>query len=403
MRYNIRVLAAACITFACFGAAPVQAERRVALVIGNAQYQHTRLLPNPRNDAEAIAKLLRENGFADVTLKTDLAYRTMREELRTFAGKAGDADTAVVYYAGHGIEVAGENYLVPTDAKLTRDIDLEYEAITLASVLSAVGDARKLKLVILDACRNNPLGDKIALRAGVTRQASRGLTRIEPKGDVLVAYSAKAGTLALDGKDRHSPYAEALLATLATPGLDIRLVMGRVRDLVLAKTGGVQEPFVYGSLGGANVALVSLKPGDTVDASPGAQAARDYELAAKVGTREAWDAFLAAHPRGFHADLARAHRTKVSVTPPAPVAPKEPIVKQDKKDDGKKVGSGSPLQRCIAFYLRRFGSFAPEGQSTPCLATDGGPNPKRCRKSRSDWTIMCQMAIAQRNYFFDQR
>jgi uncharacterized caspase-like protein len=170
------------------------AEKRVALVIGNAEYQHTRLLPNPRNDADAIAKLLRANGFVDVTLKTDLAYLAMREELRAFTGKAGDADTAVVYYAGHGIEMAGENYLVPTDAKLARDTDLEYEAITLTSVLNAVSDARKLKLVILDACRNNPLGDKIALREGVTRQASRGLTRIEPKGDVLVAYSAKAGT-----------------------------------------------------------------------------------------------------------------------------------------------------------------------------------------------------------------
>jgi uncharacterized caspase-like protein len=315
MRYFIRLLAAVYCALAGLHLVPAAAEKRVALVIGNAQYQHTRVLPNPRNDAEAIAKLLHENGFTDVTLKTDLTYRTMRDELRTFAGKAGDADTAVVvYYAGHGIEVAGENYLIPTDAKLARDIDLEYEAITLASVLSAVSDARKLKLVILDACRNNPLGDKIALRAGVTRQASRGLTRIEPKGDVLVAYSAKAGTLAMDGKGKHSPYAEALLSTLATPGLDIRLVMGRVRDLVLAKTGGVQESFVYGSLGGANVALVSLKPGDVTDAAPDSIAARDYDRTANIGTKEAWDAFLAAHPSGFHAELARAQRLKLTTT-----------------------------------------------------------------------------------------
>jgi uncharacterized caspase-like protein len=334
MQHFARLLIVACCAFAVLHPAPAFAEKRVALVIGNAEYQHTRLLPNPRNDAAAIAKLLRENGFVDVTLKTDLAYRAMREELRAFTGKAGDADTAVVYYAGHGIEVAGESYLVPTDAKLARDTDLEYEAITLTSVLNAVSDARKLKLVILDACRNNPLGDKIALRAGVTRQASRGLTRIEPKGDVLVAYSAKAGTLAMDGKGKHSPYAEALLSTLVTPGLDIRLVMGRVRDLVLAKTAGAQEPFVYGSLGGSNVALVSLKPGDTIDAGPAGldgKAARDYELAAKVGTKQAWDAFLAAHPTGFHAELAKAQRAKLSLTsspaseiPPKFVKPESP-------------------------------------------------------------------------------
>ena len=110
----------------------------------------------------------------------------MREELRAFAGRAAGADMALVYYAGHSVEVAGENYLVPVDAKLGRDRDLEYEAVTLASVLNVVGEARKLKLAILDACRNNPLADKIALRAGITRQASRGLMR--PAGLPLSAH-----------------------------------------------------------------------------------------------------------------------------------------------------------------------------------------------------------------------
>jgi uncharacterized caspase-like protein len=115
----------ACCGIAAFTAGPVHAEKRVALVIGNSAYQHTRALPNPRNDAEAIAKLLRDNGFAEVALKADLDYRAMREAVRLFGDTARAADVALVYYAGHGLEVAGENYLVPVDAKLLRDVDLD--------------------------------------------------------------------------------------------------------------------------------------------------------------------------------------------------------------------------------------------------------------------------------------
>jgi len=131
---------------------PALAEKRVALVIGNSVYQHTRELPKPRNDAEAIAKLLRAHGFVDVTLKNDLDYRAMREAVRLFGEAASAAEIALIYYGDHGLEVAGENYLVPTDAQLLREADLEYEAVTLASVLSAVGRAKRLRVVILDAC-----------------------------------------------------------------------------------------------------------------------------------------------------------------------------------------------------------------------------------------------------------
>ena len=234
MRYIIRLFTGACFAIAAFGAGPANAEKRVALVIGNSAYQHTRVLPNPRNDAEAIATLLRGNGFADVTLRKDLDYRALREAVRAFGMVAREADVALIYYAGHGLEIAGENYLVPIDAKLVRDADLEYEAVTLGSVLGAVGGAKRLRLVILDACRNNPLGERMSLSAGVTRSVTRGLARIEPKGDMMVAYAARAGTLPQDGGGRHSPYAEALLKHLATPGLDVRLVFGKVRDQVLS-------------------------------------------------------------------------------------------------------------------------------------------------------------------------
>lgn len=257
----LRAIAGILGTIVCLqlGAGPAAADKRVALVIGNSAYLNTRALPNPRNDAEAIAKLLGANGFADVTLKADLDYRAMREAVRRLADQASTADVALVYYAGHGLEVAGENYLLPVDARLLRDVDLEYEAVTLASLLAAVDGARKLKLVILDACRNNPLGEKMALRAGRTRSVTRGLARLEATGEVLVAYAAKAGTLAQDGDGRHSPYAEALLTHMATPGLDVLRMFGRVKEAVLEATKRGQEPWIYGSPGGEALALVPAK------------------------------------------------------------------------------------------------------------------------------------------------
>jgi uncharacterized caspase-like protein len=249
-------------------ASPGQTQSRVALVIGNTAYEHTRVLPNARNDAEALAALFERIGFK-VTLAKDLGYRAMRDAIRTFGRAAAGAEIAAVYFAGHGIEVSGENWLMPTDAKLVSDADLDYEAVTLASLLDALKGRGKLGLVILDACRNNPIADRMKLRAGVTRSVSRGLGRPEPASDMLIAYSAKANTLAQDGTGRHSPYAAALLAHLAAPGLDVRLVFGHVRDTVLAATNNAQQPDIYVSLGGSAVTLV---PGTTVPAAPNATA-----------------------------------------------------------------------------------------------------------------------------------
>ncbi len=323
-------LAAICMSGSAF------AERRVALVIGNSTYAHAPALCNPSNDARAIAALLKQSGFDDVALKHDLGFDGMRLALRDFGLSTRGADVAVVYFAGHGLELGGENFLVPVDASLKSASSVAFEAATLSAVLDAIRPAGRLRLVILDACRINPMAARLEMAGGLTRSVPRGLGRIEPTGDVLVAYAAKAGTVAGDGKGTHSPYAEALLSTLGTPGLDIRLVMGRVRDLVLAKTAGAQEPFVYGSLGGSNVTLISLKQDDAgavSPVSPDASAARDYELAAKFGTKEAWDAYLAAHPKGFHAELARVQRSKLKVIEP----PSRPKVEQNASLDAKPI------------------------------------------------------------------
>src|SRR5262249_2443601 len=143
--------------------------------------------------------------------------------------------------------------------KLLRDVDLDYEAVNLGLVLNAVDGARKLKLVVLDACRNNPLGDRMALRAGRTRTVTRGLGRLDATGEDLVAYAAKPGTLAQDGAGRHSPYAEAILKHMATPGLDVLRMFGRVKEAVLQATNRAQEPWIYGSPGGDAVTLFPAK------------------------------------------------------------------------------------------------------------------------------------------------
>ncbi|NSY41366.1 caspase family protein [Leisingera sp. ANG59] len=233
-----------------------ETERRVALVIGNSSYQNVTRLPNPENDARDIANVLKKIGF-EVTSGFDLDFRSMRLAVRDFSEQAEKADIVVVYYAGHGIEVGGENYLIPVNAELKRDRDVEFEAIRLQALLASLETVDGLKIVLVDACRNNPFSVQMASR-NATRSIGRGLARIEPSG-VLVGYAAKGGTFALDGKGRNSPYASALLKHLTEPGLELGKLFRKVRDTVYAATGGQQEPFVYGSLPGRDIFLVPPK------------------------------------------------------------------------------------------------------------------------------------------------
>jgi uncharacterized caspase-like protein len=292
---------------------PASAQKRVALVIGNSTYKSAPTLPNPANDAAALAAALKSAGFDIVDSKLDLPVAGMRRALRDFAELAHDSDVAVVYYAGHGIEMHGTNYLIPTDARLERDTDAPDELLPLDRVLSAVEPARALRLVIVDACRNNPFADTMT-RSEITRGVvTRGLGRVEPgTTNTLVAFAAKAGSTVLDGPTGNSPYATALVKYIARPGLDVRRAFGFVRDEVLEVTGNRQEPYVYGSLGGAEVALVPVKVVAPLPAeAPTSDIRRDLELAIQVGTKEALDAFLAQHPEGYHANLARLELSKV--------------------------------------------------------------------------------------------
>ena len=310
---------------------PALAEKRVALVLGNSAYQNVAPLPNPVNDGAVIAATLKDAGFDVVDSRHDLPAAETRRALRDFADRARDADIAVVYYAGHGMELDGANYLIPVDAKLERDTDVYDEAFSLERILLAVEPARQLRLVILDACRDNPFA-KIMKRTVASRAIGRGLAKVEPTSpNTLIAYSAKAGSTALDGDTRNSPFTTALAKHLTTPGLDVRRAFGFVRDDVLKNTGNRQEPFVYGSLGGDDVPLVPVKSApSTSGPNPQAEARRDYELALQIGNKDALNAFLAQYPDGFYASLAKiqlakiaAEETRVAATEKARLAEQE--------------------------------------------------------------------------------
>ena len=238
------------------------AGQRVALVIGNASYAHASSLANPLNDATDIAAALDRLGFA-VTRMDNADEREMRRGLKQFSLAASASEMAVVFYAGHGIEVDKRNFLIPVDARLLSDADVEFETVPLDLLSRAVERAKGLRLIVLDACRDNPFAVKMQ-RSGATRSIGRGLASVEPSGETLVAYAAKEGTVAADGEGRNSPYTTALLAHLEEPGLEVGLMFRKVRDAVLAATGGRQEPFVYGSLSSAGAYLAArLEPEPT--------------------------------------------------------------------------------------------------------------------------------------------
>jgi uncharacterized caspase-like protein len=291
---------------------PAHADRRVALVIGNSAYKSAPKLGNPVNDATLVGGMFKKAGFDSVDVRLDLSASEMRRMLREFAGRTRDADMAVIYYAGHGIELEGTNYLIPIDATLETDGDVLDETIPVERALFAVEPAKQLRLIILDACRDNPFS-KTMKRTLASRAIGRGLAKVEPTSpNTMIAFAAKAGSTASDGDSRNSPFAVALVEHLPKPGLDLRKAFGFVRDDVLKSTGYKQEPYVYGSLGGDDVPLVATKPAATgPQANPQDSIRRDYELALQLATRDGWEAFLAQYPEGFYTNLAKGQLNKI--------------------------------------------------------------------------------------------
>ena len=250
--WRLRSCTLVVLLFALSGGAAF-ADKRVALIIGNSAYKRVVRLPNPVNDAAAVAAMFTSAGFDTVVSKFDLTNTDMHGAVREFTGVAREADIAVVYYSGHGIEIRGKNYLVPVDARLASDLDVEDETISFDHIMDMLESVKRLRLIILDACRVNPFGK--------TRSIGRGLaTFVPPTGDTLIAYAASSGNISSDGDGDHSPFTFALLHNIAAPGVDLRIAFGKVRDEVLKSTNGLQTPFTTGYLSdpGATIALVPV-------------------------------------------------------------------------------------------------------------------------------------------------
>ena len=254
-------------------ASVVWADGRVALVVGNSTYAHIGRLPNPENDAAAVSAALRRLGF-EVTTTLDAGLTDLNQALRMFTRRGAGADVALVFYAGHGLEMDGVNYVVPVDARLERDVDVRYETATLEDLVASTLGA-SLRLVILDACRNNPLArsmQRTVARRSVSEGSFGEFNEDLLGNETLVAYAAAAGTTAADGRGRNSPYTSALLSHLETP-LEIGLLFRRVRAEVLEATNGAQRPHEYHSLVGEHYLTRTLPTGASVTVSAAAPAA----------------------------------------------------------------------------------------------------------------------------------
>lgn len=225
--------------------------KRVALVIGNSAYVHATPLRNPKNDAEAVATVLDRLGFT-VIKGVDLTRSALEATVRDFALSSRGADVALFFYAGHGLQVHGRNYLVPVDAKLDDEADLDFQTVPIHTVLRNMEHERRTNLVFLDACRNNPLARSLARNMG-TRSTSigRGLARVESGVGTLIAFATQPDNVALDGGGQNSPFTEALLKHIETPNLDIALLMRRVREDVMVVTNDKQVPWSSSSLTGS--------------------------------------------------------------------------------------------------------------------------------------------------------
>jgi uncharacterized caspase-like protein len=223
-------------------------QRRVALVIGNSAYRFAPVLPNPANDESDMVQVLRELNF-DVIEGRDLDRRGTEDAIRKFGHKLNDADVALFFYSGHGLQVDGRNYLVPVDAKLERISDLTLDAIDVSMVLAQMEDAQRVNLVFLDACRDSPLARSLGRSIGSRSvTVGQGLGVIEGALGTMIAFSTQPGNVALDGTGRNSPFTSALLKHLKDPGIDIDVVMRRVRADVIAATHKKQIPWDHSSL-----------------------------------------------------------------------------------------------------------------------------------------------------------
>ena len=281
---------------------------KVALVIANSAYMHVSPLVNPGNDGNEVSKELEKQGF-EVTLAQDQDRTQFLEVLRDFRSKADASNIALVYYAGHGIEIAGRNYLIPIDALVADERDAQLEMIELQDILSQISGARRMKMVVLDACRDNPFVHQMK-QTNAGRNVGRGLAVVtSAEADTLIAYAAAAGDVTPDGEaGGNSPFTSAFLQAMRSAPTDVRLLLGDVRD-TMRKSVPSAAPFVYSSLGGGEYVINPLGnasstiPSESVDVDPNRnstvedveQLIIEFATAELQGTPTGWQEFLKKH------------------------------------------------------------------------------------------------------------
>ena len=287
------------------------ASERVALILGNGNYRNAPVLPNAPADARAMAGVLRKLGF-EVFEGVDLDRAATDALIHRFARELDDAEVALFFYSGHGMQVAGENYLVPVDAKLEHEADLDFETVPLRRIMSQLERSDRTSLVFLDACRDNPFLRRVASRSTGTRG---GLAPLQSGVGTLVAYATAPDTVAMDGTGDHSPFTTSLLAHIETPGLEVGQLLKKVRADVIADTNRAQVPWDHSSL----VGDFYFVPPVASEATAASVAASDQP--AMTDEQRFWDAaqslqgperkipaleaYLASYPSGEFASLAK--------------------------------------------------------------------------------------------------
>lgn len=326
----LRFLVLLCVLGLIAHSTTAKAERRIALVIGNSAYQNTAELRNPRNDASDMSATLRRLGF-EVFEGHDLDKRSMERMIRQFGIKLAGAELALFFYAGHGVAIGGQNYLIPTDARLASEGDADFEALPLNLVLKQMEREAKTSIVLLDACRDNPLARNLARTMG-TRSAlvSQGLAEVKTGIGTLIGFSTQPGNVAIDGVGRNSPYTEALLRHAEASAKDISGVLIAVRNDVLKATDGRQVPWEHTSLTGqvflnAGRPTTSLASARPPAASPSGSD-RQLELSYWNSVKDSksptlLQTYLDRYPSGYFADLARAMIRELNAPPAAPERP----------------------------------------------------------------------------------
>jgi peptidoglycan hydrolase-like protein with peptidoglycan-binding domain len=319
----VRKLALACLVLLAAlvpGTGWAGPEKRVALVIGVARYQNAPALANPANDARLVGPALKKLGF-DVQIVVDPTYETFKDALRDFGRRLDGARVALFYYAGHGLQAAGRNYLLPVNATLSRETDLRYEAFDVQAVLDEMDTPGRINLIFLDACRDNPFARSLASSmGGRSSVSSRGLAAIDTQsGGALIAFATAPGDVASDG-DTDSPFTTALVHHIATPGLDIRQMLTRVRADVQTATSGRQRPWVNESLDADFYFVPRPEPAAPAVPEPGVGNFASPEIVfwqSIVRSRDPADfeAYIQQFPQGSFAALARLRLASLSQHP----------------------------------------------------------------------------------------